>query len=101
MKMPEKRINMAIQVLPIVSEKEYTEVVDLAIGMINASGLVCLVTPFETVVEGSMHELLALVQDIQEACLKFGATELVINLKIHSNASHDLSISSKLEKYRE
>jgi uncharacterized protein YqgV (UPF0045/DUF77 family) len=90
---------MAIQVLPVVAETDYTLIIDKAIDVIASSGAPYKVTPFETVVEGRLEDLLALIPEIRRVCELAGAVELIIQIKIHTHSGTDLSFASKLEKY--
>lgn len=91
------KINAAIQLLPLTSEKKY-ELIDNAIALIGKSGLNYKVCPFETVVEGEPEAVYGLIRKIQDETLKGGCNELLINIKIHA-ATRDLSFEEKLEKY--
>ncbi len=62
--MTQKKINMALQVLPQAEGKDSYELVDEAIKEIEASGLKYKVCPFETVVEGSLDEAMELVKRV-------------------------------------
>jgi uncharacterized protein YqgV (UPF0045/DUF77 family) len=95
-----KRINAAIQLLPLKGEGDKYATIDKAISMIRESGLTYKVCPFETVVEGSSDAVYALIRRIQEDTLKNGCEELLINVKIHA-ATRDLAILDKLQKYQD
>lgn len=92
-------INAAIQLLPMETKGNRYAMVDQAIHIIQESGLKYKVCPFETVVEGPADKVYALIQNIQETCLKKGCEELLLNIKIHA-ANRDLQFEDKLEKYR-
>lgn len=93
-------INLAIQVLPLELPKEEAyRIVDEAIHCIQQSGLQSLVTPFETVVEGPYAQVMQLLEDVQEACARAGAGEVIINLKLHRNFTKPVAIGDKIDKY--
>ena len=92
------QINAAIQLLPLDAGKNKYELIDEAILLIQNSGLVYKVCPFETVVEGDADKVYALIRAIQDNTLKNGCSELLINIKIHA-ATKDLFIEDKLKKY--
>ncbi len=95
------QINLALQVLPLgIPKAEAYRMVDVAIACIEDSGLRYEVCPFETVVEGDYEEVMQLVEDIQTACKKAGATELLINMKLQRNFVKDVTIDEKTAKYR-
>lgn len=92
------KINAAIQLLPIDTKEVRWDVVDRAISVINKSGLNFKVCPFETVVEGTMAEILSLIEQIKSTALEKDCQEILINIKIHA-ATRDLHFDEKLEKY--
>ncbi len=91
------QINAAIQLLPFGNDEQKYIIIDSAIQLIQKSGLVHLVCPFETVVEGEAHEVYALIENIRTESLK-NCSDVIINVKIHA-ANRDLKIDEKLEKY--
>ncbi|TRX70743.1 thiamine-binding protein [Carboxylicivirga sp. M1479] len=99
MKLDNKIINVAIQVLPMSNEHDMYDMVDSAIELIQKSGLKYKVTPFETVVEGVYSEVMQLVQKVQEACYESGAQKLLCNLKIQSHSIDEVTIEDKIGKY--
>lgn len=96
--MSNHKINAAIQLLPIDTKEVRWDVVDRAIAVIHKSGLNYKVCPFETVVEGTMSEVMALLEKIKNTSLEKDCQEILINIKIHA-AQRDLSFNEKLEKY--
>jgi uncharacterized protein YqgV (UPF0045/DUF77 family) len=94
-------VNLAIQVLPLhLEQAEAYKIIDAAIAVINQSGLQYLVCPFETVIEGPYDKVMAVVNDVQEACNKAGASSILINMKLHRSFSKDLAIDDKIGKYK-
>jgi uncharacterized protein YqgV (UPF0045/DUF77 family) len=93
------KINAAIQLLPLITTEEKYLIIDKAIELINKSGLIYKVCPFETVVEGESDRVYALIQKIQSEILKNGCDELILNIKIHA-ANKDLHFQEKLQKYQ-
>lgn len=95
------QVNLAIQVLPLgIPKDEAYKMVDVAIWCIQGSGLHYEVCPFETVVEGDYEEVMQLVEDIQTACKKAGAQELLINMKLQRSFVKNVTINEKTAKYR-
>ncbi len=92
-------INAAIQVLPRSSEKGTYELVDLAIEIIQHSGLTYRVCPFETVVEGAYDDVMRLIKEIHEAVYAGGADEMITNIKIQTRHNQDVFIEDKMSKY--
>ena len=93
------QINLAIQVLPRSSTKGTYELVDIAIELIQKSGLIYRVCPFETVIEGQYDEVMKLVKDIHDAVYVGGAEEMITNIKIQTRYNQDVYIEDKMEKY--
>jgi uncharacterized protein (TIGR00106 family) len=93
------QINLAIQVLPRSSTKGTYELVDVAIELIQKSGLKYRVCPFETVIEGYYDEVMKLVKDIHEAVYAEGAEEMITNIKIQTRNNQDVFIEDKMNKY--
>ncbi len=93
------QINLAIQVLPRSSKKGTYELVDVAIELIQKSGLKYRVCPFETVIEGYYDEIMTLVKDIHEAVYAGGAEEMITNIKIQTRYNQDVFIDDKMNKY--
>ncbi len=93
------QINLAIQVLPRSSTNGTYELVDVAIELIQKSGLKYRVCPFETVIEGYYDEVMKLVKDIHEAVYAAGAEEMITNLKIQTRYNQDVFIDDKMNKY--
>jgi len=93
------QINLAIQVLPRSATKGTYELVDVAIELIQKSGLKYRVCPFETVIEGSYDEVMSLVKDVHEAVYNAGAEEMITNIKIQTRHNQDVFIDDKMNKY--
>ena len=93
------KINLAIQVLPRSENKGTYELVDIAIEIIQKSGLKYRVYPFETVIEGYYDEVMQLVKDIHEAVYGGGAEEIITNIKMQTRYNQDVFIEDKMSKY--
>ena len=97
--MNDKKVNVAIQVLPKSSQFGTYELVDKAIEVIQQSGLKYVVCPFETVVEGRYDEVMNLLKQVHEALYSYGAEEIITNLKIQTHQNQDVLIHDKMNKY--
>jgi len=53
----------------------------------------------ETVMQGPYDKLMDIAERAQEACLKSGADEVVVTLRVHAKRDGDVSWEEKLEKY--
>jgi uncharacterized protein (TIGR00106 family) len=93
------KINVAIQVLPRSASKGTYELVDIAIELIQNSGLKYRVCPFETVIEGYFDEVMSLVKDIHQAVYAGGADEMIANMKIQTRYNQDVYIEDKMNKF--
>lgn len=93
------KINLALQIIPQVASERVYAVVDEAIAVIQASGVKYRVCPFETVMEGTYDELMAIVRKTQEVCFKAGAEQLLVYIKMQIRKDGDVSIEDKTGKY--
>jgi uncharacterized protein (TIGR00106 family) len=93
------KINLALQVLPKVKDGNTYAVVDKAIEVIQQSGVLYRVCPFETVMEGNYDELMDVADKAQQACFDAGAEELLVYIKIQRRKNADVTIADKMEKY--
>lgn len=95
-------VNLAIQVLPLhLPQEEAYKIIDAAIEVVNKSGLKYEVCPFETVIEGPYDKVMAVMNEMQDACYAAGAESLLVNLKLHRSNTKDLGIDDKIGKYRD
>ena len=97
--MIDKKINVAIQVLPRSAKVGTYDLVDKAIEVIQNSGLKYRVCPFETVVEGYYDEVMTLLKQVHEAVYAHGAEEMITNIKIQTRYNEDVLIEDKMNKY--
>jgi uncharacterized protein YqgV (UPF0045/DUF77 family) len=93
---------LAIQCLPFKAGKkeEAYALVDLAIGVIDSSGLPYMVGPMETVVEGPLEKLFEIAQNAHRAILSGGAERVATYMKLFSGPELGSS-EEKVRKYRE
>jgi uncharacterized protein YqgV (UPF0045/DUF77 family) len=73
-------------------------VVDSAIAAIKATGIKHIVTPMETVLEGSLDDCLAAARAAHEACFTSGVQHAVTIIKI-ADSVNGSTIDDKLAKY--
>jgi uncharacterized protein YqgV (UPF0045/DUF77 family) len=93
------RVNLSLQVLPVVTEHQIYDVVDQVIEMISQTGLAYVVGPFETSIEGELDELFDIVKRAQTICIKHGAERVVSIVKIDYK-EEGVTIDEKVSKYR-
>lgn len=94
-----KKVNIAVQLIPITDPENMYQVIDKAIETIKSSGVRYTVCPFETVMQGTYEELMHVIEKMQRTCFKAGAQELIMNLKIHMADDYDILIEDKVAKY--
>ena len=97
--MKQNKVNLALQVLPQAQGKNSYDLVDLAIDEISASGLKYRVCPFETVIEGTYDEVMALVKRIHQVLEKNGTEKMMTYIKIQTVFQEDVTIEDKMHQY--
>ena len=81
---PSNIVYLAFQVIPRSKGKRNFELVDRAIDVVKNSGVPHQVGAMETTMKGDLNHLLEIVKLAQQACLDFGAIEVITNVKIHN-----------------
>ena len=92
-------INASIQVLPTSNDKHPYEIVDVAISVIENSGLKYKVCPFETVLEGTYDEVMLTIKKVYESCLQENIESIFSYIKIQIRKNNDVTIEDKMNKY--
>lgn len=95
----DKKINLALQILPNSGKSHPYDLVDKAIEAIRKSGVKYKVCPFETVMEGDYETLMKVAREAQEACFDAGADSMMVYIKIQRSREADVSIEDKMKKY--
>ena len=93
-----KNVNLSLQVIPVNISDSYP-IIDEAIRVIQDSGIKHRVTPFSTVMEGSMNEVMQVVEKAKDASFKAGADELVLNIQVHMKKDKNVSMEEKTGKF--
>ena len=93
-------INLGIHIVPKSKAIYSYWLVDQAIEVIQKSGVKHVVTPFETVMEGTQDELMSIAQDAQQAVLDAGADEILVYYRMQIRKDKDVSIEDKTGKYQ-
>ncbi len=92
--------SMAIQILPRLEEKQDNiRVIDKVIENIKSKGINMVVCPFETVVEGSLNEILDILKESILIAEKEGAKDILTYIKIAYNPLGVMSIDEKISKH--
>lgn len=92
-------VNVGLQVLPSVKEENLYEVVDRVIEYIKSSGVKYEVGPMETTMEGELDQLLEIVKEAQNICVKAGAPRVVSMVKIDYKPE-GVTMEEKIYKYK-
>lgn len=93
-------INASIQIIPIVQDRHPYEWVDEAIDIIKRSGIKCEVGPFATVVEGKYHEVMHVINQINEHLQKRNCTEWITNVQIQIRSNANITGDEKTAKHQ-
>lgn len=78
-------VYLAFQVIPRAKDINNFELVDKAIEVVKQSGVPFQIGAMETTMKGPLNQLLEIVKRAQQACLDFGAIEVITNIKIHNS----------------
>lgn len=92
------KASIALQVLPLSQGIDRIVIIDQVIAYLQAQSVTMVVTPFETVLEGELDELMRILKEALEVTGQ-EADNVFANVKI--NVGEILSIDDKLEKYTE
>lgn len=90
--------SIAIQVLPTADD--HIKVIDKVIEYIKSKNLHCIVTPFETVIEGDYDELMDIIKGCQLIAIENGASSIMSYIKINYNPKGVLTIDEKTIKHK-
>jgi uncharacterized protein YqgV (UPF0045/DUF77 family) len=92
-------VQVSVQVLPHADGLDIYDVVDRAIGVVQASGVPYEVSAMETTMEGDYDHLMSIAKEAQEACLAAGADRVITILKVDWKRG-GVSFDEKIGKYR-
>ena len=92
------KASIALQVLPLSQGIDRIAIINQVIAYLQAQSVTMVVTPFETVLEGGLDELMRILKEALEVAWQ-EADNVFANVKI--NVGEILSIDEKLEKYTE
>lgn len=92
-------VNVSLQIIPVVPEEDIYPVVDAVIKLIDSRCDKYEVGPMETTMEGPLDELLDIIKDAQEICIKKGASRVVSIVKIDYKPE-GVTMDEKIGKYR-
>ncbi|MEA4828130.1 thiamine-binding protein [Clostridium sp. JNZ J1-5] len=92
-------VNVSLQVLPVVEEKDIYPVVDKVIEYIESCGVKYEVGPMETTMEGELDTLLEIVKKAQDICVREGAARVISIVKIDYKPE-GVTMNEKVYKYK-
>lgn len=93
--------SIAFQVMPKVLEgQDSIKIIDKAIEVVKKSGVNYEVGPMETTMEGELDQLIKIVENAIDACMKAGALSVFTNMKIFYNPKGVMTIHEKVTKHR-
>ena len=91
---------VSIQIIPKTKQGEdVIPYVDHAISLIEASGLRYEVHPLETTIEGELAEIFSLIEQMNQAMIEKGSTNVISQIKVLYQPS-GASMDQLTEKYR-
>lgn len=89
------KVTIGIQIIPKSLAKATYDLVDVAIDVIQKSGIKHLITPFETVMEGDYYAIMQVCDKAQKAVIDAGATECLVYFRIHYHMDRDVTFEEK------
>ncbi|KIL49286.1 thiamine-binding protein [Jeotgalibacillus soli] len=89
-------VTAGFQVLPNGKDVNTHGVIPQVIEVVKESGLKYHVGPMETVIEGQLHEVFALIKLAQQVGIDAGANEVITTIKIHYKPE-GVSIEEKMK----
>jgi len=92
-------VSASFQILPIGTHQHPYAWVDEAIAIIQKSGLSHRVQAFDTVVEGTYPEIMALIDQINQHLCSAGCEEWITHLQMQMRSNASITSAEKLEKY--
>jgi len=92
-------VSASIQILPIGTHQHPYVWVDAAIEIIQKSGISHRVQAFDTVMEGTYPEIMAVIDQINQQLCYAGCEEWITHLQIQIRSNASITSAEKLEKY--
>lgn len=93
-------VSAALQFVPVKGTPDPLAVIDSIIAIIQRSGLVYEVCPFETAVEGTVEQIMALQREILEMAQGTAGLEFLLYVKFHAAAGEDRNLHEKTDKFK-
>jgi uncharacterized protein YqgV (UPF0045/DUF77 family) len=93
-------VNLSLQIVPVVPEDQIYPIVDEVISYIASQKIPFEVGPMETTMEGDLEDLLRIVQESQNICVKLGVNRVLSIIKIDYR-KNGITMNEKTQKYRD
>jgi uncharacterized protein YqgV (UPF0045/DUF77 family) len=93
------QITAAIQFIPLTDPKTAYREIDEIISIIQSMELNYTVCPFETVIEGTLENILKVITAINEKSKTLSCEQFILNVKFHINKNQNLSLETNIKKY--
>lgn len=93
-------VSAALQFVPVKGTPEPLAVIDAIIAIIQNSGLVYQVCPFETAVEGTVDQIMALQRNILDSAQNQAGLEFLLYVKFHAAAGENRTLNEKTDKFQ-
>lgn len=92
-------VSAAFQFVPVKGMQDPVALIDEIIALIQQSGLVYRVCPFETAVEGSMDKILALQHEILAVAHQRPGLEFLLYVKFHAASGENRTLDEKTGRF--
>lgn len=93
-------VNASIQIVPLAQDRHPYDWVDEAIAIIEHSGIKYEVGAFATVLEGTYHDVMRVVHEVQEHLFEQGCAEWITQVQLQVRSSGDITGTEKTAKYQ-
>ena len=85
----------SIQILPLATQLHPYRWVDEAIAVIKASGIQYQVNAFDTVLEGTYHQVMQVIEQVNDQLCSQGCEEWITHLQIQIRSQQGVTASEK------
>lgn len=93
-------VNATIQVVPLAQDRHPYDWVDIAIPIIQQSGIKHEVRAFATELEGTYEAVMKVINAVNEHLYQQGCHEWITNVQLQIRSGGDITAEEKTAKYR-
>lgn len=93
-------VSAAFQFVPVKGAADPLAVIDDIIAVIQASGCTYVVCPFETAVEGTLPQIMALQTALLDTACARPGLEFLLYVKFHAASGEDRTLGEKTDKFK-